>query len=279
MAKWREETIGDCRLICADCLDVLPALSDLDCVITSPPYNQLGNLPTVGTGMWGNTTGGAGFLRAWSGNGYADEMAECDYQVWQMKIFSLAHTATKETGSLFYNHQLRWRDGELLHPVKWFQPGGWQSRSEIIWDRGGGMMMNARMFCRFDERILWFVASNEWVWNQSAVGYGTIWRIAREQQQQGKLHPVAFPLEIPLRCIMATTLPCGVILDPFMGSATTGVACVRTGRKFIGIEKDERYFEIAVKRIRAEYDRSALFANQTDTLAVTPPSLFAETSE
>ncbi len=40
------------------------------------------------------------------------------------------------------------------------------------------------------------------------------------------------------------------ILDPFMGSGTTGVACVQTGRKFIGIEIDEKYFDIAVKRIK-----------------------------
>ena len=56
----------------------------------------------------------------------------------------------------------------------------------------------------------------------------------------------------------------GTVLDPFMGSATTGIACIRTGRKFIGIEKEEKYFQIAVKRIQAEYDRGALFASLPD---------------
>jgi len=42
------------------------------------------------------------------------------------------------------------------------------------------------------------------------------------------------------------------ILDPFMGSGTTGVACIRTGRRFIGIEIEPRYFDISVKRIEAE---------------------------
>ena len=46
------------------------------------------------------------------------------------------------------------------------------------------------------------------------------------------------------------------ILDPFMGSGTTGVACVRTGRKFIGIEIDKGYFDIACKRIKDEYAKS-----------------------
>lgn len=53
--------------------------------------------------------------------------------------------------------------------------------------------------------------------------------------------------------------PGEVVCDPFMGSATVGVACVRTGRKFIGIEIEPKYFEIAVKRIEAELNRAPLF--------------------
>lgn len=53
--------------------------------------------------------------------------------------------------------------------------------------------------------------------------------------------------------------PSSCVLDPFMGSGTTGVACVRTGRRFIGIEIDPNYFDIAVRRIEAEFDRHPLF--------------------
>ena len=49
------------------------------------------------------------------------------------------------------------------------------------------------------------------------------------------------------------------ILDPFMGSGTTGVACVKLGRKFIGIEIDEKYFDIACKRIEQAYAQPDLF--------------------
>ena len=49
------------------------------------------------------------------------------------------------------------------------------------------------------------------------------------------------------------------ILDPFMGSGTTGVAAIQMGRKFIGIERDERYFEIACKRIELEVSQPQLF--------------------
>ena len=52
------------------------------------------------------------------------------------------------------------------------------------------------------------------------------------------------------------------ILDPFMGSGTTGVACVKLGRKFIGIELDEKYFDIACKRIEEAYKQGDFFIQQ-----------------
>ena len=111
------------------------------------------------------------------------------------------------------------------------------------------MMFNARMFCRFDERILWFTKS-KWKWNQPSASHGTVWRIARKQQQQGKLHPVAFPDEIPKRVISATTEENDTVLDPFMGSGTTLRAAKDLGRRAIGIEIEEKYCEIAAERLR-----------------------------
>ena len=63
-------------------------------------------------------------------------------------------------------------------------------------------------------------------------------------------HACAYPIELPTRCILATTDIADTILDPFMGSGTTGVAAMLTGRKFIGIELDANYHAIAEKRIR-----------------------------
>ena len=63
------------------------------------------------------------------------------------------------------------------------------------------------------------------------------------------MHPASFPVELAQNCILLTTDNNGLILDPFMGSGTTGVACVNTNRNFIGIELDSGYFEIAKKRI------------------------------
>lgn len=62
-------------------------------------------------------------------------------------------------------------------------------------------------------------------------------------------HPFEKPVTLMERLIRIYTLPGDTILDPFMGSGTTGVACVNTGRNFIGIELDEDYFQLANKRI------------------------------
>lgn len=73
----------------------------------------------------------------------------------------------------------------------------------------------------------------------------------------GKLHPTQNPIEVMAWCL--GFLPeARTILDPFMGSGTTGVACVQLGRKFIGIELEPRYFDIACKRISDELKRPRL---------------------
>lgn len=128
-------------LLHADCLDVLPTLEAVDCTVTSPPYNQIGVLPVEGSGMWGQSSGGAGFLRSWQETGYADSMDEYEYQEWQRDTFTAVAAATAPTGSLFYNHQVRWRDGKCLNPLNWFYPMDWHLRQEIIWDRGDRVIL------------------------------------------------------------------------------------------------------------------------------------------
>lgn len=267
---------GRVRLYCGDCLEILPTLDreSIECLVTSPPYNTL-SIVGDPSGSWADSHGGAGFVRAWRENGYEDDIPEHEYQQQQNRMFATCADATTATASLFYNHKLRWRDGECLNPSLWFRPEGWRYRQEIIWDRGGGMMSNARMFCGFDERILWLDKGCH-KWNQPSTSNGTIWRIARMQQQQGKIHPVQFPLDIPLRCLAATTDRDDIGCDPYMGSGTTGVACVQLGRRFIGIEKEPRYFEGAVKRIKSELERAPLFEPKPTYVT---RSLFGEQGE
>ena len=76
---------------------------------------------------------------------------------------------------------------------------------------------------------------------------------------EDKQHPTQKPLDVMLWVIENAPDEARIILDPFMGSGTTGVACVKLGRKFIGIEIDHGYFDIAKKRILKAQDAAPLF--------------------
>ena len=81
--------------------------------------------------------------------------------------------------------------------------------------------------------------------------------------ERGQLdHPTPKPLWIMLDAVAAFTDPGETILDPFAGSGTTGVACLRLGRRFIGIERDPKYFRLACDRLRAEEQGSTLQAQR-----------------
>lgn len=71
----------------------------------------------------------------------------------------------------------------------------------------------------------------------------------------GKGHPTEKPLSLMAELVSDFTLPGDVVLDPCMGSGTTGVACLRAGRRFIGIEQKRKYFDLACERLQAAHDQ------------------------
>lgn len=92
-----------------------------------------------------------------------------------------------------------------------------------------------------------------------------------EQANEGsKLHPTQKPLALMEWCLKWVSSP--LVIDPFMGSGTTGVACVNLGRRFIGIEREPRYFEIACKRIShaVEQSKQRLFEPEPEPQPGTP---------
>jgi len=76
------------------------------------------------------------------------------------------------------------------------------------------------------------------------------------RSEPDRAHPTQKPVAVMAFSVAKTK---GTVVDPFMGSGTTGVACVKLGRKFIGIEIDEGYFDIAVDRIRKAYAQPDMF--------------------
>lgn len=99
--------------------------------------------------------------------------------------------------------------------------------------------------------------------NQVIRVHRQVWRgIVREGSENvsngPKHHPTQKPIELMQWCVAMTTGR--TVLDPFMGSGSTGVAAVQQGRKFIGVEIDEKYFSIACERIAAAQSQQRLFA-------------------
>jgi len=111
---------------------------------------------------------------------------------------------------------------------------------------------------RSDEAFGSFLSDAELAWCSS--GHGVY--CFRDQSLMGetkdRAHPTQKPVPLMRWCIEQFP-KAQTILDPFMGSGTTGVACVKTGRKFIGIELDPDYFEIACKRVREAYAQPDMF--------------------
>ena len=88
-----------------------------------------------------------------------------------------------------------------------------------------------------------------------------------------KHHPTQKPLDLMRWCVSYVPPAARTILDPFMGSGTTGVACAHEGRRFIGIEREPAYFDIACKRIADAYAQPRLFAPSQPAKPV-QPSMF-----
>jgi len=87
---------------------------------------------------------------------------------------------------------------------------------------------------------------------------GTYIHLTNQRDRDGR-HPTEKPQPLMREIITDFTGSGQIVLDPFMGSGTTGIACVKLGRKFIGIEIDERYFDIACERIRKAYAQPDMF--------------------
>jgi len=101
-----------------------------------------------------------------------------------------------------------------------------------------------------------FLSDAEMAWKKG--GHGVYCRrdTSLMAETHERAHPTQKPVGIMEWCVGMTS---GTVLDPFMGSGTTGVACARLGRRFIGIEIHEPYFDIACRRIEAEYRQPRMF--------------------
>ena len=220
----RVEVIGDCTLYLGDCLEVLPTLGKVDALIWDPPW-------------------GINFSEYSSHVDDADAYPDC---------ISKALVASERLVSdgwcvVFQGAKRAWewprliaREYRIMACAKNFTqilPGQgpiWSTDFALFWPAGNPRVEHGR-------------------------GRDYHVAITSNMSSRPKGHPCPRPLDqmtYVVRCFSEDGM---AVLDPTMGSGTTGVACVKLGRKFIGIEIDEGYFDIACRRIENAYAQPDMF--------------------
>jgi len=250
----REERIGGHRLILGDSLDVMPEIGMVDAVVTSPPYGQQRDYGQKITD-WRALVSGC-LLQV-----HPDAQILCN--------LGLTHRD---------GHVIRYWDDLIVD----MEADAWRLFGWYVWDQGsglpgdwngrlapshafvfhfnklprkpnktkptkGGRVHGNNMSKSHGERLGLSHAGQmiqPWKIPDSVI------RCTREQRGgEDAEHPARFPVRFAGEWIDAFTSPGETVLDPFMGSGTTGVACQQFDRKFIGIEIDPDYFDIACRRV------------------------------
>lgn len=237
----RKEVIGDCSLYLGDCREILPTLKPVDHVISDPPYGDTdthaGHLSSVVLRNGEPARQALGF----AGITAADLL--------EMATSWCALARRWVVFSCEWKHVHRLDDqGLLVRFGIWRKPDG---APQFTGDRPG-TGWEAVAICHRKGRKRWNGGGSHAFWTVPKNGaFG---------------HPTEKPVPLFSVWVRDFTDHGETILDPFMGSGTTGVACVKLGRKFIGIEIDEKYFDIACKRIRDAYAQPDMFIESAKPL-------------
>ncbi len=218
----RIETIGNCTLYHGDCLEIIPTLDDIKVVCTDPPY---GTEDIVG-----------GYSR--SGATIANDK---DLKTCMAALQAACRVAPSAMWAVFYSPRVRREFFATLPPEL-------HDLAEIIWDKKApGMGRGVRYQ---HENIALFYTGDE---KKLARDVFSVMRDFRSAET----HPHQKPLS--LITTLCEIMGDGKTLDPFMGSGTTGVACARLGRPFVGIELDAGHFDTCCRRIEDAVNKPTLF--------------------
>jgi len=234
-----EDIEEEIRLIQGDCLNVMDKLISedvkVDLIITSPPYN-LGKKHHTGNKIFNAYTE------------YSDNLPEEEYQKWQIEFLNKCFNILSTNGSIWYNHKNRIKNGIQITPYEWILKSKLIVKQEIIWQNGSQNFDKIRLY-PMTERIYWLAKLPETKMfnaiNHHDFFSRSEWKPVKTKGEHKRAYPVEMCLDI-IKCFSDSK----IILDPFMGSGTTGIACKQLNRDFIGIELDEKYFKIAETRIK-----------------------------
>lgn len=247
------------RLYHDDCLKILETIPEntFDMIFADPPYMlsnggitcQNGQVVSVNKGKWDESQG-----------------FEQDFK-FHKKWLSACKRVLKKNGTLWVSgtyhsiyqcgFAMQLLGYHILNDISWFKPNASPN-------------MSCRYFTASHETLIWARKDKETkhTFNYELMKNGdfssdfikkpnaqmrSVWAIGTPKKSEkifGK-HPTQKPLDLLERIILASTNEGDLILDPFMGSATTGVAALKHNRKFVGVEKEKEFVELAEKRLSA----------------------------
>ena len=220
--------IGNATLYLGDCMDILPTLGKVDAVVTDPPFFT----PAV------HYQSRVKHVRSWGDMSILESW-------WSGVSADLARVCPKGHVFVFCNGDSFPAFYKAMFPH-------WEKLKSMVWDKGHVGL--GRIFRNQHELIIWARSEGHFVPDDGKLRADVLY--ARATPSSDREHPVEKPVEL---LSQLTDVSAGSVLDPFMGSGSTGAAAVAQGRTFIGCEIDPRYFDIACKRIEDAQKQGDLF--------------------
>lgn len=238
------------RIYHGDCREVLPQLSDVGVMVTSPPYNLgrgLNDKPVEAMHDRLSASRSSKSHRLSAGyQDHDDAMPLAEYVAWQHEVLSLCWASLRDDGAIYYVHKPRVQALSLRLPTDLI-PDDVTIRQLIVWNRkemGLGMVPHA--YASRHEWILLLAKERFRLRSRSHSAASDVWDINPVHGDTG--HPCPFPLALAAKALDTATVQ-GLVVDPFMGSGTTLRAAKDAGLPAVGIETSERYCELAVRRL------------------------------
>ena len=235
-------SLGDIRICHLDELVLWKSLKNIDLVFTSPPYN----IGSKSCKKIGRRRLGGYDVKSWGAiQGYADSISEEGYQVWQKDMLERYASVLKVGGVIAYNHKERHVKGRFIQPESWF-PETLELFDKIVWDR-----KSTHNHCQS-----YSYQQHEYVYLLKRCGekhffnMGRLDSVVQIPPDVKNKHNAPMPVKLAIQVICKFCPEHGLVCDPFLGSGTTAVACMFTGRRFVGAEKLKKYVNLAHKRVQ-----------------------------
>lgn len=234
------------QLYQGDCLELMKDIPDgsVDMVLADPPYSSGGlfagdRKASTRTKYCDSDYSGAARFQDFSGDNM-DQRSFTEFM--RMALEKFRQKAKPESVAAMF---VDWRNLPAMTDA--LQMAGWVWRGIVVWNKGNARNIPGR-FRQDCEFVVWGTNGPKQVdWSpgfESLPGFYNVKSVSTSK----KHHQTEKPVEL-LENLLAISPDGGIVLDPFMGSGSTGVACVNTGRSFIGMELDPGYFETAKQRV------------------------------